>query len=164
MEKFFIVINNDLIELVKEYENMRKKIDNAFMELREAYGIDSCEYYATTDLLRIVPTEKDKIKFNNQLKVDGESFKKNSSMNKIWLKFCKERNLKTIHKPIYELAYLINPNIYHFKSRLFSLGEEVCGSFHSDICFNLPQEHFIELKASEFYKKVEDYEEIIKNN
>lgn len=158
MESYFIVKNETLIEKVKEYESMRKKINNAFIEFAKEYEIETNEYYMLSDVLKIVPTAKDRMRFKEQLKTDGKTFKKYSSMNKVWTDICKEKNIKQPYKPTWELAELIDNGIYRFKSRLFSLGETVYGSFEADICFNLPQEHFTELKASEFYKTIEDYE------
>ena len=157
MESYFIVKNETLIEKVKEYESMRKKIDETFMEFSKEFGIETKEYYATPNVLKIVPTAKDRIRFNEQLKVDGETFKKYSTMNKAWISICKEKSIKLLHKPTWELARLIDSGIYRFRSRLFNLGDAVYGSFEADICFNLPQEDFTELKASEFYKAIEDY-------
>lgn len=159
MESYFIVKNEKLIAMVKEYESMREKINNAFIEFAKEYEIETEKYYMTSDVLRMVPTAKDRTRFNEQLKADGETFKKYSSMNKIWIGICNEKNIKTPYKPIYELASLINHNIYRFKSRLFSIGDTVYGSFNADVCFNLTPDDFTELKASEFYKIIEDYEE-----
>ena len=159
MERYFIVKNETLIKKVKEYESMRKKIDETFMDFSKEFGIETKEYYVTSNVLKIVPTAKDRTRFNEQLKIDGETFKKYSTKNKAWVGICKEKNIKTPYKPIWELAELINNEIHRFKSRLFSLGETVYGSFESDVCFNLPQDYFTELKTSEFYKIIEDYDE-----
>ena len=160
MVKYFIVKNESLINKLKEYESMRDRIDNAFKKFKKEYGIKTNKYYQYTEQLRIISTEDDVNKFRNELKVDCQTFKKNSYINKNWIKLCKENGLETPYKPVWELADLIDKNSYRFKfkSRLFSLGDEVYGTFEQDRNFNLSEEHFVELKASEFYKIIEDYE------
>lgn len=156
MERYFIVTNEPLIEQLKEYEIMRKKVEEAFKAFKKEVGIETVAYYQSTDVLKIVPTENDLDKFSSMMKVDRVTFKKNSALNKEWVKICKEKELKTPRKPVWELESLIDSNTYRFRSRLFSLGDKVYGSFESDGDFTLPTEHFIELKASEFYKIVEE--------
>ena len=155
MERFFIVKNEGLIKQLKEFESMREKVDNAFKEFSKEIGIETSKYYQYTDRLIIVPTEKDFTTFSSFLKADRETFKKNSAISKMWVKICKEKGLKTPIKPTWELQGLIGDYIYRFRSRLFSLGDKVYGSFEADVNFSLPNEHFIELKASEFYKIIE---------
>ena len=156
MERFFIVKDENLIELLKEYESMRRKVDDAFREFAKEYEIETSAYYQCTDRLMISPTENDMQKFKNQLKIDNQTFKKNSAMSKAWVKLCEENGLKTPRKPTWELHDLIGGHIYSFRSRLFSLNDEVYGSFEADTEFNLNEEHFDELKASEFYKIIEE--------
>lgn len=156
MERYFIVTDEFLIEQLKEYEIMRKKVDETFKAFKEEVGIETCQYYQHTDVLKIVPTETDLDKFSSMMKVDRETFKKNSALNKEWVKLCKEKDLKTPRKPTWELHHLMGGHIYRFRSRLFSYKDKVYGSFESDGDFTIPTEHFIELKASEFYKIVEE--------
>lgn len=155
MEKYFIVKNEDLIEKLKTYEVMRIKVDTVFAEFRKQYCIETSMYYQSVDVLKIVPTEKDRVSFSAMLKVDGETFKKHSFLNKQWVTRCKEHGLTTPVKPSWELHHLIGGHIYRFRSRLFSYNGTVYGSFESDGNFTLPEEHFVELKASEFYKIIE---------
>lgn len=156
MERFFIVKNEDLIKQVKEFESMRIKINDAFKEFAKKHDIETTQYYQCTDQLRISPTSNDIEKFKEQLKVDRKTFKMKSAMNKEWVELCKVNGLKTPYKPAWELAELISPKFYKFSSRIFSLGDKVYGSFEADSPFELPEEHFVELKASEFYKIIEE--------
>lgn len=157
MERFFIVKNKKLIELHKEYESMKKKVNDAFVEFSEKHGIEAKEYYQQTGHLKIVPTENDKQKFASQLTKDGVTFRKNSALAKEWVNTCKELGLETPWKPTWELRRLVNTNA-RFRSRLFILNDVLYGSFEMDYDFELPEEHFTELKASEFWKIVEDSE------
>ena len=44
MIRYFIVKNEELIELVKEFDGMRKKINDAFKEFAKDNGIEANEY------------------------------------------------------------------------------------------------------------------------
>ena len=156
MEKYFVVKNEVLAKQVKDFESMRKKVCDAFGEFAKEHGIETVLFYQNISQLRIVPSGNDIQKFVNQLKVDKETFKKNSAINKAWVEFCKANELETPRKPVWELASLIDGHNYRFRSRLFSLNGEVYGSFEADVDFTLPEEHFVELKASEFYKIIEE--------
>jgi len=155
MERFFIVKNEKLIELHKEYESMKKRVNDAFVEFSKKHGIEANEYYQQTGHLKIIPTENDKQKFASQLTKDGLTFRKNSPLAKEWVSTCKELGLETPWKPTWELRDLIGYT-NRCRHRLFSLDGKLYGSFEMDFDFELPTEHFTELKASEFYKIIED--------
>lgn len=156
MKRYFIVKNETLVKQLKDFEIMKNKVDDTFKVFVEEYGIEATEYYQFTDQLRICPTENDIQKFKEQLKADKETFKKNSAISKAWVELCEVNKLNTPRKPVWELRDLICCGVYRFRSSLFSLNDEVYGTFEADSDFNLPEEHFVELKASEFYKIVED--------
>ena len=156
MERFFIVKNEDLIKQVKEFESMRIKINDAFREFAKKHDIETTQYYQCTDQLRISPTLNDIEKFKEQLKVDRTSFKIKSAMNKEWVELCKANGLTTPENPSWELMLLVGISFVSFKWRLFTLNDKAYGSLEMDDSFELPEEHFIELKASEFYKIIEE--------
>lgn len=156
MERFFILKNEDLIKQVKEFESMRIKIKDTFGEFKKKHGIETSKFYQWTTQLRIIPTENDIEKFRNQLKADNETFKVKSAMNKEWVELCEANGLTTPNNPSWELAELISPKFYKFSSRIFSLGDKVYGSFEANSPFELPETDFVELKASEFYKIIEE--------
>lgn len=156
MERFFIVKNEDLIKQVKDFESMRIKINDAFREFAKKHDIETTQYYLCTDQLKISPTLNDIEKFKGQLKVDRTTFKIKSAMNKEWVEICKVNGLITPERPSWELMRLVGAGFWRFSSRLFSLNDKVYGSLEMETPFKLPEEHFIELKASEFYKIIED--------
>lgn len=156
MERFFIVKNEDLIKQVKEFESMRIKLKDTFGEFKKKHGIETSRFYQWTTQLRIVPTVNDIEKFRNQLKADNETFKVKSAMNKEWVELCKANGLTTPDNPSWELMLLVGISFAKFKWRLFSLNDKVYGSLEMETPFKLPEADFIELKASEFYKIIED--------
>lgn len=159
MIRYFIVKNEDLVRLTKEYESMRKKVNDVFAEFAKNNGIEAKEYYQFVDKLMIIPTEKDYTTFKDMLKADGITFRKNSAISKKWVELCKEKELQRPEKPVWELQSLISWNIWQFRSNLFSINDKVYGTFEADEDFSLSDEHFIELKASEFYRIIEEYNE-----
>ncbi len=158
MIRYFIVKNEELIELVKEFDGMRKKINDAFKEFAKDNGIEANKYVQSVDKLMIIPTDKDYTTFKDMLRTDRMTFKKNSDMSKKWVELCKKKGLRTPVKPVWELHGLIAWNIWKFRSNLFQLDDKVYGTFETDEDFSLPDEHFIELKASEFFKIIEEHE------
>ncbi len=162
MERFFEIKNIDLAAAVQEYEQLRKRINDLYSEFAEENGIESPEYYQRVDSLIIMPTKQDKKNFADQLKADGRSFKKASPLGKLWVKTCKEKGLVVSPtKPSWKLRDLISHYIYSFQSRLFSWNGKVYGSFQADADFELPIEHFREMKGSEFYALMEEITETL---
>lgn len=156
MERFFIVKNEDLIKQVKDFESMRIKLKDTFGKFKKKHGIETSRFYQCATLLRIIPTENDIEKFRSQLKADNETFKVKSVMNKEWVEFCKANGVTTPDNPSWELMLLVGISLAKFKWRLFTLNDKVYGSLEMDDSFELPKEDFEELKASEFYKIIED--------
>lgn len=157
MEKFFIVKNEKLVQQVLDCEEMSEKVNEAFKKFAQENGIESKEYIQRTDMFHVCLTENDRKRFSGQLRKDG-IFKKNSPMGTAWRRICSENGLETPRKPSWELNDLIRASCRGFSSRLFSIDGVVYGSFKTDAVFKLPEEHFEELKASEFYRIVEDWE------
>lgn len=155
MEKYFIVKNANLQRLVREWEDMSAKIDIAFREFTAENGLEAKKYYPYTDCLMLIPTENDMHRFGNQIKTDRRTFKKNSELGKKWVELCRKRQLRYMQKPIFELQDLVINTSCKFKTRLFSIGDTVYGSFSTDREFELSEKDFKELKASEFYKITE---------
>jgi hypothetical protein len=162
MERFFIVKNEELISQVNEYEHMRELVNTAFKEFSDFHGIKATHYYQYTDCLKICATEEDLEKFGSQIRMDHTTFKKNSELSKAWVELCKKMELNTPRKPTWELRNLIRLTC-KCRTRLFSLDGVVYGSYECDYDFELPEEHFRELKASEFWKIMEDSAESERN-
>lgn len=156
MERFFIVKNENLIKQVKDFESMRIKLKDTFGEFKKKHGIETSRFYQWAAQLRIIPTENDIEKFRSQLKADNETFKVKSAMNKEWVELCKANEVTTPEDPSWELMLLTGISFGRFKWRLFTLNDKVYGSLEMDDSFELPKEDFEELKASEFYKIIEE--------
>lgn len=161
MEKFYIIRDTKLINDYKEWEEDDKKICQAFVELKEEFGIESSEYYPNTLRLKLCPTNSDLEKFRNSLLSNStEVFKARSKENKRWLELMKEKQIKGLRKPFikdYLSAGVIGGKMW---STLFEIEGTLYGHFKTvQEKKILPQEGFIEIKASEYYKTIEDYEE-----
>lgn len=160
MEKYYIVTDESpLYKEYFDYKAQQKKFNEKWKRFTEQVGITAKEYCQSAKRLLIVPSEEDFQKFAGQLKVDDlgrglREFKKNSSTYKAWKKFCEDENLMTPHAP-WLFDYF---NVYgEVRHRLFDIdGILYCYFESKEFNFNDP-EGFIEIKASEFYKAIEDY-------
>ena len=122
-------------------------------------NIDTKEYASTKDTFYIVPTEKDIENFDKILCKELENglraFKAKSKIGKVWKETLKDKGVQPLHKPMLMLYF----NVYgNTQSRLFAIDDKVYCSFKSEYNFSNP-DGFIELKASEFFKIVEDENE-----
>lgn len=95
MERFYIVDDDsDLARSFRNYAEYKRQVINAFKEFKKKHSIETDRFFVNADMLYIVPTEKDIDRFEHEFysKTHGR-FKKNSIYNKLWVQFCKERNI-----------------------------------------------------------------------
>ena len=83
---------------------------------------------------------------------DGE-FKKNSEVSKMWIGLVKD--IENFDKP--RLLFYFNLIGHRWKERLFHIGDKLYCSIESDGEVSTP-DFVIEMKASEFYKVIEEEE------
>ena len=160
MEKYFrIPKEHRIYGMYVEFKEMSKRINEAFVEFSKEQGITTNEYYQTTDRLYICPTDEDTEKFGKYFKKDSPGeFKKNSAPSKAWVGKCRELGLKMMYKP--HLAWefdVFGPT----KQRIFMIEDILYASLMADCDFPVPK-GLEEIKASEFFKVIEDYEESLK--
>lgn len=154
MEKYFeIKPDSSLYADYFAYMKDNEKVWKAVNEVREKFGIESDGFYHVKDAFWISPTENDVEKFRSMTKKNrpGE-FKKNSDPSKMWVGLVKD--IKHFEKP--KLFYYFQLYL-RWKERLFSVGEKLYCSIDSEFEFPIP-EFAIEMKASEFYRIVEEME------
>lgn len=165
MEKFYIAeegskLRGDYLGYVKNQEIVNGIINNFF----EMHGIKASEYYANNDYLYIVATEEDKKKFEKQLckpKNGLYKFRDNSIISKAWIKTLDKNNIKVLSKP--RIPFYFDNCCGRSLSRLFQIDGIVYCSFSAEWDFE-PKDRLREIKASEFFKAIEDYKERIKEN
>lgn len=155
MDKYFEIKPD--CELYKDYfahERAREKINAAFEQVREKFGIETTLLYLKKDRFWIKATGKDMEKFSRMMKKDsvGE-FKKNSAPSKMWVELVKDIS----HFERQSVVFYIHMTCYRWKERLFHIGEKLYCSIESDGEVSVP-EFAVEMKASEFYKVIEDAE------
>ena len=156
MGKYFVV-NEDSV-LYADYfawKNNRSKISDAFKKVCDKFGIETTEFYLDQKRLHIHPLESDFEKFKDMMKKDswGE-FKKNSEPSKMWVELVKD--IEHFGKP--RLLLYFRSLGSRWKERLFDIDGKLYGSIESNQDVNMP-DFVTEIKASEFYKIIEDYEE-----
>ena len=162
MEKFFkINSESDLYRKYFDFIDMSKKFNEIYKEFAQKHEIESHEYYQSANRLCICPTEKDKERFKGMFCADSYTdFKKTAPICKEWAKLCKENKIETPRKPSVAWDTNVNLNSNRSSQRLFHIGNMLIGSIDNkcDEKFDLSSE-FEEIKASEFYKIVEESEE-----
>jgi len=147
LEKFYTV--NEGSQLYDDYwawknsiEPNRKIADDFFKE----FGIESTLFCPSHNVIGIVPTENDKAKFEKQLcsKETNEGlrfFKKNSAINKEWVKRAIE--IKNTHKPS---PAWYNNYMGRSSSRLFDYNGVLYCSFSADQ-IEMSSDIFTEIKG-----------------
>ncbi|MNR93664.1 hypothetical protein D3C72_247220 [compost metagenome] len=162
MEKFFIVTEeSSLYKDWFEYKENRSRVREMVKEFTQTHEIESDGYFVTTDDIYIVPTAKDKETFGSVLCSpisDGlQKFKGNSKVGKAWAKIIKEAGIKVEQKP--RLIFYIRSQGGRYRSRLFDYNEAVYCSIDPAPADN--PHGFIEIKASDFFKIIEESEAAI---
>lgn len=161
MEKYFLV--TDKCSLKKDFLDFKensKKVNEIAKSFMRGQGMETTRYGLSGEAFYIVPTESDLKKFDSQLckaTVDEElrRFKKNSEVSKLWLEHLKLNELKIIERPF--LPFYFKDCLGNFRYRLFSLDREVYCSVESENVDAIVGVK--EMKASEFFKVIEDYEQ-----
>ena len=156
MDKYFKV--NEGSQLHTDYflwKEGQKKIKEAVKAVCKTFGIETKEFYMTQDRFSIVPTENDFKKYASVMKKSsyGE-FKKTSAVSRMWVERVKD--IEYFHKP--RLFGYIHFNAYQWSENLFDIDGVLYGLLKDVNEVNLP-DFVVEIKASEFYKIIEDYEE-----
>lgn len=155
MDKYFEIKPD--CALYKEYfahEKAKEKIKEAFGKVREKFGIETKVFYLKKDRFHIAATDKDMEKFSGMMKKGnvGE-FRKNSTPSKMWVELVKD----IAHFESPELMFYFPLIGHRWKERLFHVEDKLYCSIESDGEVSVP-EFAVEMKASEFYKIIEDAE------
>lgn len=162
MEKYFEVKqNSDFYKKYFNFVDVSAKLNELFRQFAADNGIETKTYYQTTERLVIEPTERDKFKFRGLFKQNSDTdFKKTSGISKRWVALCKEHELQTPRKPNLLWDSDCRIGSYNIGSRLFHIGEKLYGSINNKCDANIElTDDFIEMKASEFWKIIEDADE-----
>ena len=160
MDKYFKVNEGSQLHTVYFlWKEDKKKIKEAIQEVCKKFGIEAKEYYIRRDRLHIVPTQNDIAKFSDMMtKNDYGVFKKTSEPSKVWVKLVK--NIQHFNKP--RLFSYIHFHAHEWSENLFDIDGVLYGLLKDVDEVNLP-DFVVEIKASEFYKIIEDYEERCKS-
>ena len=160
MDKYFKVNEGSQLHTVYFlWKEDKKKIKEAIQEVCKKFGIEAKEYYIRRDRLHIVPTQNDIEKFSDMMtKNDYGVFKKTSEPSKMWIELVKD--IQHFNKP--RLFSYIHFHAHKWSENLFDIDGILYGLLKDVDEVNLP-DFVTEIKASEFYKIIEDYEERCKS-
>ena len=156
MEKYMVILKD--CPLYRDYfawKNDEPKVGELFKKIKELYGIESNEVYISRNFFKIVPTQNDMEKFSSMMKKTsyGE-FKKNSEVSKYWMNGIK--SIENIKKPT--LYYYFDLLGNKWEEMIFDVEGKLYCSIKSDRDVITPY-FATEIKASEFYKIIEESEE-----
>jgi len=165
MERYFEVTGqSDLYNEYMEYKNNLKVIDNISTEFMSAQGIETDGYANQGDTFYIEPTENDLEKFGKSLckplSNDLRAFKVSSKIGKAWVKNLEEKQVQIISKPF--VGFSFKNCMGKNRSRIFAIDNSVYCSFSNEYDFDDTPDGFIKIKASEFYKIIEDHNAKVK--
>lgn len=159
MEKYYIVTEKSRLNKEwYEYKTNSREVKELVKRFTKTHGIESDGYYVDDKYLYIVPTEKDFDTFRSVLcsPVGKElcKFKASSKIGRAWTKELAESGLQVKHKPMVIMYFKRFGG--RFKSRLFEDRDVLYCSIEP--YEGQPPEGMIEIKASEFYKVIEESE------
>lgn len=159
MEQYFeITSQSSRYKEYFDYLEADEACRKAVKKFIEENNIHTEHYAVFGGALWIDNNQENREKYGNQLKKDGDdglaAFKKTSKIGRAWTGL----GIKEVHKP-HVSFFFVDPS-YSSRTRLFHVGEKLYCSID---CMNrstkvkTPQ-GFIEMKASEFFKIIEDVE------
>lgn len=158
MEKFYIVTDkSEYRKMYLDYQQNRKEVNEIVNSFMEGHGIEANEYAIGMRYFMIKPTQNDFDRLSTQMKKDSyvnvlSSFKKNSQIFKELFKILENKNMKILHRVMIQFAF---PCCGKSRSRLFEYNGEVYASYEHESDFKNP-DGLQEIKASEFYKIIEE--------
>lgn len=158
MKKYYVLDKESQIS--KDYLKWKQeqfKINDAFRKLVSELGIETTEYYPTVGRLHIVPTRRDREKFQEEfMKNSNGLFKIGSKTNKAWVEEVKNKDIHGYQKPRLFLYFNARGS---WSECLLEIDGTVYATFDSESEFECKCDSFHEIKASEYHKIIEDYEE-----
>lgn len=158
MEKFYIVTEKSPVyKQFKDYRENRKLVNDHYGSFKENHGIEATEYNVDNESIYIVPTNNDIVKFEKVLKQPLSNglmgFKKNSKVGKDWVSSLKETGLKILHRPMLGFVFRVHgthrTRLFEHKGWVYCSCDCDCGDWETP-------EGMQEIKASEFYKVIEE--------
>ncbi|MNO75226.1 hypothetical protein D3C76_662560 [compost metagenome] len=160
MEKYFMVTEENILHKDWfDYKNNSKAVRELVREFFESHGIGATEYYVTDDEIHIVPNESDTEAFGSLLCAPIENglqkFKKSSAISKAWVRALQDAGLKVLRRPML-ILYFRSFGGGRFRSRIFDQNGILYCSI--DPVVGEAPKGLVEIKASEFYKIIEEAE------
>lgn len=160
MEKYWVI--DESTQLYKDYTEQKKnetQVHKIFTAFMGKWGIETDGYIPHTNCLSIVVTKSSREKLDEQFCIKTEcpnvfTFKMTSPVGRDWINTLKTENIRVLRKPFVPF-YLNGASSGHY--RLFDINDKVYCSYSCNNDFTAP-EGFVEIKASEFFKIVEDSE------
>lgn len=161
MEKFYRAQKDSRLHKdYMEYRSCREKSIEIARGIFERHGVETKNFALAGWCLAIKPTDNDRIKFSAQLKKkaakDGfVDFKKSSPICKEWLELSKDLTFPIKPSRVMWVYFKDSGRMW---TRLFSLDGVVYCSVEAQGDIE-PDDALEEIKGSEFFRVIEEYEE-----
>lgn len=159
MEKFYIVPEGTKLHAdYFKWKECEKELMEIAKDIMQSHGMRTTVFAAGRGYFGIDPTPADAEKFAKDLRKNEahgvRMFKVKSAVLKEWDE--RTKHIEVMRKPIV-CMYFSDP-CGKTRYRLFSIDGVVYCSFESEFSLE-PKEPFLEIKASEFYRAIEEWEE-----
>lgn len=158
MERYFTVTEeSSLYKDWFDYQKNAADVNAVVKSFMNKHNIGSNKYYAADDAIFIIPTAADNETYKTVLCSPLENglrkFRTTSKIGKAWVNELKAANLKVVRKPMV-IMYFRSFKGGKYRSRIFD--QDGCLYCSIDPVDGDPPKGFVEMKASEFYKIVEE--------
>ncbi len=163
MEMYFKISNKKVIEAYELFEKNEKLLREAFRQISEELEIESNEYAAVTDRLRVRLSEDDIKRFEASLmKGSSTDFKRNSKESKRWRELMAEKNIDRPRRP--QMWNYLPTYTGEMSSNIVKIDNQLYGYYqvnNNGIKINEERipEGFNEIKAWEYHKAIDEYNE-----
>lgn len=157
--KYYKITSPKFIEVAEFYEKQCELFNDVVGKMAEEFGIEANQYYIELREYTIVPTDNDCEKFRAMLKKGTGTFKQNSIVSKRFKQLLAEYEITNVSKPM--LWDFLNVHSYKMRSSYHKIDGVYYGHCGIENGAMKDTEGFEEIKASEFHKLIEDYNEKI---
>lgn len=162
------IINNDskMGQRYWKFKENQKKFFEFTKRFLDDNGLETKEY-GIWPYLTIVPTEKDIEKYGKQMKTPVKAgsmvhFRKNCKLQKLWREGLKENSIDTDLIDRRDVILPYTPWRGGFTWNLFDIDGVIYFLYQSNLkdddLKDFPEPDFKEIKASEYYKVIEEHE------
>lgn len=160
MKKYFVIKDENYIKEYEKYEKDYQSLGECFNILKAEFELETDIFYHSIKRLMLKLTSSDFKRFKTDvLKDDDRKFKSNSAINKRWMELMKQYEITHPEKPDLAYTYIKRSIGGGYSWNVVKIDNVLYGFFDNnrgDITLIGTLE---EIKASEYYKVLEEEDE-----